>query len=399
MNSISNDYIVVGAGIVGLATAYTLLQREPGLCVLVVDKEARVAAHQTGHNSGVIHAGVYYEPGSLKARLCRAGLVRTLEFCREHAVPVEQCGKLLVATTPLEDVRLRALHERAQRNGTVCRLVSAGELRELEPHIAGRTALLVSETGIVDYVAMAERLREAIERGGGAVRLGAEVREIREESASVAVATTAGTFHAQRLIVCGGLQADRLARAAGLALDFTLVPFRGDYYRLPSARAGLIRHLIYPVPDPQLPFLGVHLTRMIDGGITVGPSAMLAFKREGYGKADYDVRDVGEMLCFPGLWRLLARYHRAGLVELGCALSKRLYLRAVRKYCPELALADLTSHAAGIRAQAVAPDGRLVHDFLIRSTARVTHVCNAPSPAATAALPIAEEIVARASAS
>lgn len=388
------DYAVVGAGIVGLAVAHTLQTREPHARVLVIEKESGVAAHQTGHNSGVIHTGIYYEPGSLKARLCRAGLASTVAYCREHGVAYEQCGKLIVAVDATELQRLRNLHERAERNGVPVQWLEAAALREREPAITGIGALLVTETGIVDYPGMCRSLAARIgERGE--LRCGVEVHAIREETSTVYLDTSRGGVAAKRLVVCGGLQADRLLRASGQPVDFAIVPFRGDYYALPPARHSIVKHLIYPVPDPALPFLGIHLTRMIDGGVTVGPSAMLALAREGYGKAAVSARDAFEALRFPGTWRVLARYPQAGLKELACALSARQYLRAVQRYCPSLTLADLTPWTSGIRAQAVSRDGRLIHDFLLRRTPRALHVCNAPSPAATAALPIAEEIVAR----
>lgn len=388
------DFAVVGAGIVGLAVARALQVREPGATVIVVDKENRVAAHQTGHNSGVIHAGVYYEPGSLKARLCRAGLTRTVDYCREHGIAFEQCGKLIVAVDEAEMSRLRALFERAERNGVPVQWLAQGDLREAEPAISGVGAIRVTETGIVDYPGMCRSLADGI-AARGELRLGVEVRAIREEAAVVYVETSGESIGARRVIVCAGLQADRMLRASGQPADFAVVPFRGDYYALPAARQQLIKHLIYPVPDPALPFLGIHLTRMIDGGITVGPSAMLALARENYSKTAIDPRDAFDAVRYPGLWRVLARYPRAGLTELGCALSRRLYLRAVQRYCPSLTLGDLQPYQSGIRAQAVSPDGKLIHDFLLRRTPRTLHVCNAPSPAATAALPIADEIVER----
>ena len=388
------DYTVIGAGIVGLAVARTLQQREPRARVLVVDKEMTVAAHQTGHNSGVIHAGIYYEPGSLKARLCRAGLVQTIAYCRDHGVAFEQCGKLIVAVDELELQRMRALYERAERNGVPVTLLDAAALREREPAITGLGAIHAIETGIVDYPGMCRSLAADIAERGE-LRFGVEVRGIHEETGLVHLETSAANVATKRLVVCGGLQADRLLRASGQPVDFAIVPFRGDYYALPEFRRGLVRHLIYPVPDPTLPFLGIHLTRMIDGGITVGPSAMLALARERYTRTAVDARDLFDAVRYPGTWRALARYPRAGLKELGYALSPARYLEAVRRYCPALTLADLLPYQSGIRAQAVSRDGRLLHDFLLRRTPRTLHVCNAPSPAATAALPIAEKVVAR----
>lgn len=388
------DYAVVGAGIVGLAVARALQAREAGASVLVLDKERAVAMHQTGHNSGVIHAGVYYEPGSLKARLCRAGLERTVEYCRAHGIAYEQCGKLIVAVDDQQVARLRALYERARTNGVPVELLDGPELRAREPAIAGLGALYVRETGFVDYPGMCRQMATDI-AAGGELRLGVGVRAVHEKTDFALVETDAGEFRAGRVVVCAGLQADRLLRASGHAPDFAIVPFRGDYYALPASRNTLIRHHIYPVPDPSLPFLGIHLTRMVSGGVTLGPSAMLALAREDYRKTGLDIRDALEAARYPGLWRVLARYPRAGLSELGCALSRRLYLRAARRYCPSLTLDDLLPWQSGIRAQALSRDGRLIHDFLLHQTARTLHVCNAPSPAATAALPIADEIVSR----
>jgi len=388
------EYCIIGGGIVGLATALELVSRDAAARIVLVEKEESFGLHQTGHNSGVIHAGVYYEPGSLKARLCRAGLVRTVEYCREHGIAHEQCGKLIVAVDDLQMTRLRALYERALTNGVPVELLDGPGLRAREPAIAGLGALFVRETGFVDYPAMCRQMAADI-AASGELRLGVAVRAVREDGDCAVVETEAGEIRAGRVVVCAGLQADRVLRASGHEPDFAIVPFRGDYYALPASRNSLIRHHIYPVPDPTLPFLGIHLTRMVDGGITVGPSAMLALAREDYRKTGLNLRDALEAARYPGLWRVLARYPRAGLTELGCALSRQLYLRAVRRYCPSLTLDDLQPYQSGIRAQALSRDGKLIHDFLLHQTARTLHVCNAPSPAATAALPIADEIVGR----
>lgn len=387
------DYTVIGAGIVGLATALQLRERYPRAAIAVVEKESGPALHQSGHNSGVIHAGVYYEPGSAKALLCRAGLAATVAFCRANDIPFEQCGKLVVATDALELTRLRALHERANRNGVACELIDRPALAELEPHIRGVAALRVSETGIVDYAAIANVMASRLAQSGVEFHYTLPVTAIDETEFGIGLATASGTLTTARLVACAGLQSDRIAALAGIAGGFSIVPFRGDFYRLPQTRADIASHLIYPVPDPALPFLGVHLTRTIDGGMTVGPSAMLAFDRETYAKFAVSWRDVKSLAATPGLARLLLRYRGAGLVECLHAVSRRAYLRAVRKYCPDLTLADLEHHTCGIRAQALGPDGRLIHDFLLRRTPRSVHVCNAPSPAATAALPIAARVV------
>lgn len=387
------DYTVIGAGIVGLSTALRLRERYPRANIAVIEKEAGPAAHQSGHNSGVIHAGIYYEPGSAKAVLCRAGLAATVAFCRAHDVPFEQCGKLVVATNAREHERLLALHKRATSNGVACELLDRRALVTLEPRLNGIAALRVRETGIVDYAVVARTMANLLARAGVDFHYRASVSAIDETAHGIELASSAGTVATSRLIACAGLQSDRIASLAGIGGGFAIVPFRGDFYRLPASRAELVRHLIYPVPDPALPFLGVHLTRTIDGGMTVGPSAMLAFDRETYAKFAISWRDAKALAATPGLARLLLRYRGAGLVEFLHAVSRRAYLRAVRKYCPDLMLADLRRHSCGIRAQAVAPDGSLIHDFLLRRTARSVHVCNAPSPAATAALPIADRIV------
>lgn len=389
------DAIVVGAGIVGLATARRLQALRPHWRLAVLDKESAVGTHQSGHNSGVIHAGVYYPPGSLKAAFCRRGVAATLRFCAEHGIAHRQCGKLIVATEPSELGRLRALAERAAANGLRGQMLDAAMIAEREPAVRGVGALYVPETGIADYPAMCAKLAELFVAAGGTLICGAAVDGIDERADGVTVESTLGTWRGGHLVVCAGLQADRLARLAGLAVDFAIAPFRGDYYRLPAARGQLVSTLIYPVPDPRLPFLGVHLTVTTAGTITVGPTAMLALAREAYRKWGFDRRDCAALASYPGTWRLLARFPRAGTLELLHAASRRLYLRAARRYCPQLELADLARHECGIRAQAVNRRGELLNDFLIEQTPRSVHVCNAPSPAATAAFPIAETIAER----
>ncbi len=385
-----SDYCVVGAGIVGLATAVTLLERRPGADVVVVEKERGVGLHQSGHNSGVLHAGIYYAPGSLKARLCKAGARWTREFCDAHAVPYRDTGKLIVATDEVELARMRDLHERALGGGLHVELLDGGALREREPHVVGVGAIFLRSTGIVDYQQVCRALVERLEARGGRVVLEAQVTGVRESPGQVALDVRGREpVLARHVVVCAGLQADRLARLAGLDVDFAVVPFRGEYYRLPASRAGIVSTLVYPVPDPALPFLGVHLTLTMDGRVTVGPNAVLGLAREGYRKGSVDRRDVAALLRYPGFWRLARAQLRTGLAEQWNSLYKPGYLRLVRKYCPELTLADLQPEPAGIRAQAVLRDGTLVHDFLLRRTERTLHVCNAPSPAATSALPIA----------
>jgi (S)-2-hydroxyglutarate dehydrogenase len=391
----ASDFCVIGGGIVGLATAMTILQQRPGASLVLLEKEDQLAMHQTGHNSGVIHSGIYYPPGSFKAQLCRRGADRTRRFADEHSIPYEDCGKLLVATDAPEVARLDALYERARDNNVDVERIDATELRRREPNLAGRAALYVANTGIIDFALIARTMAGRIESLGGQVRQSTEVTRIRESAGGVEVITSHGPVMADRLVVCGGLQADRLARLAGLAIDFQIVPFRGEYYRLPSSRAGLVRHLIYPVPDPELPFLGVHLTRTADGGVTVGPNAVLGLSREGYRKFSFAARDVREYATFPGTWRMARANMRTGARELRNSLFRRGYLRECRRYVPDLTLADLLPQPAGIRAQAVRRDGTLVHDFLFAESDRMLHVCNAPSPAATSAIPIAELIAAK----
>ncbi len=388
------DVVVVGGGIVGAATAYHLLRERPGSSLLLVDKEDALASHQTGHNSGVIHSGIYYEPGSLKAELCRQGAAETKELAREHGIEVLELGKLLVATTPAELVRLQRLGERAGHNGVRTEPVSAAELREREPAVRGLGALLVPETAVTDYVAITRALVRRVAAAGGECRTGVEVSGVREVPRMVTLETTHGEVRADRVVFCGGLQADRLARLAGLETDVRIVPFRGEYYDVVPEKAELVRHLIYPVPDPALPFLGVHLTPTVDRGLTVGPNAVLGLAREGYAKGSVDWRDVKDLAAFPGMWRVARTNVRTGARELRNSWWKRGYLRECRKYCPSLQLDDLVTREAGIRAQAVLRNGKLVHDFLIERTGRTLHVLNAPSPAATSASPIGRRIAA-----
>ncbi len=389
------DFCVIGGGIVGLATAMELLKREPAASLLLLEKEAALARHQTGHNSGVIHAGIYYQPGSLKAELCKRGAQATKDFCTEHGIKFETCGKMLVASTPLEMQRMEALQARAQQNGLNVERLDAAELRRREPNIAGLGALFLAATGIVDYREVCTAMASEITRAGGEIRLSTQVTAIAESGDFVTVSAVDGIWRAKKLVVCGGLQSDRLARLAGVAINHQIVPFRGEYYRLPASKNGVVNHLIYPIPDPALPFLGVHLTRMIDGSVTVGPNAVLGFGRETYPKFAANWRDVAQYASFPGFWKTIWRNLGSGAAEMKNSLFKRGYLAQCRKYCPGLTLEDLLPHEAGIRAQAVLRDGTLVHDFLFADTPRMVHVCNAPSPAATSAMPIGAMIADR----
>ena len=389
-------YVVIGGGIVGLATAYRLTEKRPGAEVTVVEKEQRLGAHQTGHNSGVIHAGVYYRPGSLKARLCAAGSRSMARFCEEHGIPYRICGKLIVATEESELPRLHALHERALANGLPVTLLTPKQAREYEPHVSAVAAMHVASTGIVDFGEVCRVLAGLLEKAGATVQLGTRVTGIRtRRNGSLVVATTAGDLPADGLVNCAGLHADRVARMAGIRPSARIVPFRGEYYELLPHRRDLVRGLIYPVPDPHFPFLGVHLTRMIDGSVHAGPNAVLALAREGYGWGRIRPRDVAEAAMYPGLWRLASRHLRYGLSEVRRSLSPRVFAASLARLVPEITAADLVRAGAGVRAQAIAPSGELVDDFLIETRNRQVHVLNAPSPAATSSLEIATHIVAQ----
>ena len=387
------DFIVIGAGIIGMSTAWQLQKSFPGSSVLVLEKESGPALHQTGRNSGVIHAGVYYAPGSLKAEFCREGNVATKAFCAEHGIKYDVCGKLLVATNELELERMAGLVGRCAENRIPVEVLSAAQLKAAEPNISGIGALLVPSTGIVNYRDITCRLVELVVEGGGEVSFNSNVVAIAEQSDRISVWTGKGRRDGRNLIACAGLMADRVVTMAGISPEFKIIPFRGDYYQLSAQHNRIVNHLIYPIPDPELPFLGVHLTRMIDGSVTVGPNAVLAFKREGYHKLDFSLADTFEMLTYPGLIRVLCDNFRVSLQELKNSLYKEGYLQLVKKYCPSLTVDDLHDYPAGIRAQAVTRAGELVHDFLFVSSGRALIVCNAPSPAATSAIPIGRHIV------
>lgn len=389
------DFIVIGAGIVGMSTAMQLKRAFPDRRMLLVEKESEPARHQTGHNSGVIHAGVYYKPGSSKARFCREGNRATREFCDDHGIAYEICGKLLVATNDLEMHRMEALWDRIGANGLSREWLSGEGLQEMEPNINGLGGILVADSGIVDFAAVARAMGIEFARLGGEIRYDCAVTGLEETRNEVVVHTKQGHFTTRFMVSCSGLMADRLIRMLGRDPGFTICPFRGEYFVLPKERNGIVSHLIYPIPDPEMPFLGVHLTRMIDGSVTVGPNAVLALKREGYRKRDVSLRDMTEMFAHPGVLRVLKKNLRPGLVEMKNSLFRRGYLEAVRKYCPSITLADLHPYPAGVRAQAVLRDGTLVDDFLFVSTPRTVNVGNAPSPAATAAIPIGAHIVER----
>jgi L-2-hydroxyglutarate oxidase len=380
------DHAVLGGGIVGLATALALTRRSPGARVLVLEKEADFAIHQTGRNSGVLHTGIYYRPGSRKARLAAAGRRAMVAFCREHGIAHEVCGKVIVAVGRAEVPALRRLFERGLANGVDARLVSAEEAREREPHVRARAAILVPEAGIVDFRAVALRMAALLGEAGAELRTATRVVGLR----AGVVETDRGDFEARTVVNCAGLHCDRVARLAGLRPRARIVPFRGEYWGL--ARPDLVKHLVYPVPDPAFPFLGVHVTRSIHGGLHCGPNAVLALKREGYRRGDVDWRDLRDIVTFGGFWRLVARHGAQGARELARSLSRRAFARSVQRLVPEVREEDLRPAESGVRAQAVADDGRLVDDFLLVRGPQSLHVLNAPSPAATASLAIGEEI-------
>ena len=385
--------LIVGGGIVGLATAFRLSQRLPGAEITVVEKESSVGRHQTGHNSGVLHSGLYYKPGSLKARLAVRGIRQMVEFCREHAIPHEICGKLVVAADEAELPRLRDLHERGLANGLEgLRMLGPEEMREIEPHAGGVAALRVPQEGIVDYQKVCEALVKCIH---GRVATNAKVRSLRQTSGCWSAETQAGDFEAKFLINCAGLHCDRVSELAGLRREVRIVPFRGEYYKIKSDRQSLVRHLIYPVPDPKFPFLGVHFTRLIHGGVEAGPNAVLAFAREGYRKRDINPRDLFDAVSYSGLWNFLARHRRMCWEEIERSFSKRLFAQSLQRLVPEIHASDLDTGGTGVRAQAITPQGELVQDFHFVEQANAVHVLNAPSPGATASLAIGEEIVAR----
>ena len=383
--------LVLGAGLVGLATAWQLAQR-PGLRLTVLDKEDGPARHQSGRNSGVLHSGIYYRPGSLKARLCRSGKAAMEQFCREQGIPYRICGKVIVATDARELPRLATLHERALANGVRCEQVDPARLRALEPHAAGIAALHVPETGVADFRAVAQRLVELLRARGHEVRLGVRALALRDQGPGVVAATSAGTIAADLAVACVGLDSDRLLTRSGGSPDARIVPFRGEYFALTAERASLCRALIYPVPDPAFPFLGVHFTRGVDDTVECGPNAVLAFCREGYRRRDVSLRDLWDTCTWPGALRLLRRHGRMALGEIHRSLWQPAFTRALQRLVPAVRSADLRRAPAGVRAQAVARDGALVEDFAIQRQGRVLHVLNAPSPAATACFAIGAHI-------
>ena len=394
----TTDILIIGGGIIGMATALELQTRDPSARVTVLEKEPVPAVHQSGRNSGVIHAGVYYVPGSMKARFCREGAKATEAFCTEHGIRFERLGKLIVAVSEAEVVAMENLGKRARQNGIVIEDVDQSSLRAMEPRINGVAALFSPATGITDFKRVTEVMSSLFVSRGGAARYGERAVSGQETAAHMSVTTDKGVIEANRVVTCAGLHSDRLIRAFGQEPGYRVVPFRGEYFRLMNQPDDLVRHLIYPVPDPERPFLGVHLTRKIAGGFTVGPNAVLAFKREGYKLKQVSVGDTAETLTYPGFWRMLMQNAGSVVSELEASASKRTYLKRVQKYCSRIKLSDLTSYPAGVRAQAIAPDGKIIDDFLFIQSERCLHVGNAPSPAATSAIPIAHRIAEQLSA-
>jgi len=390
------NFIVVGGGIVGLATALRILEARPRANLLLLEKEEALGRHQTGHNSGVLHAGLYYKPGSLKAKLAVAGLRQMVEFCQRHKVAHEQCGKIVVATEPEELPRLEKLLERGTANGLKgLRKLGPDQIREIEPHAAGLAAIRVPEEGIVDYGAVVEAMAMEIRRLGGEIRTEEPVESLKGASGIWRIQTPKAAYETKQVVACAGLHSDRVVAKSGMRPSARIMPFRGEYYTIRKERQSLVRNLIYPVPDPQFPFLGVHFTRMIRGGVEAGPNAVLAMAREGYSWGDINFRDLAESISFPGLWRFMLKYPSICSYEIWRSISRKEFSRSLQKLVPEIQENDLKAGSAGVRAQAMSTDGALVEDFSFVEAPGILHVVNAPSPAATASLAIGQEICRR----
>ncbi|HNP16870.1 MAG TPA: L-2-hydroxyglutarate oxidase [Fulvivirga sp.] len=387
------DIIVIGAGIVGLATALKALEKSPGLKVLVLEKESGIAKHQTGNNSGVIHSGLYYKPGSLKATNCINGYHMMTTFCQTHEIPFELCGKIVVATSKDEIPLLNNLKERGKQNGLKnMKPLKAEELKEYEPHVAGVEGLFVPQTGIVDYTLVAKKYAELITSKGGEIKLGEKITDIRTESKQSTVVTSNTTYTTTLVVNCAGLYSDKVAKFTQQKLDVKIIPFRGEYYKLTKEKEGLVKNLIYPVPDPNFPFLGVHFTRMAKGGVEAGPNAVLAFRREGYKMSDINIPELAESLAWPGFQKVAMKYWKTGFGEMYRSFSKAAFTKALQKLMPEIQASDLAPGGAGVRAQACDRNGGLIDDFLILENEHAINVCNAPSPAATSSLAIGDTI-------
>ena len=386
------DVAILGGGIIGLATAWQISERNPSAKIVLFEKEQSLAQHQTGRNSGVIHSGIYYKPGSLRARNCREGKVALEAFCTQHEIAWKQTGKVIVATEEKQLPALENIYKRGQQNGVNCELITEERLHELEPYCAGIRAIHVPEAGIVDYPGVCEKLAEILRERGAEIRLGAAVTAIRQTTDTVTISAGDSTVEAGQAVNCTGLYCDRIAKLGGQKMKEQIIPFRGEYYVLKPEAEHLCRSLIYPVPDPEFPFLGVHFTRMIEGGVECGPNAVLALAREGYSWSKVSPRDLWESLTYPGFLRLAARYWKTGLGEIRRSLSKAAFVKALQKLVPDIRAEHLVAAPSGVRAQALAPEGRLVDDFLILRNKRILNVCNAPSPAATASLNIGNHI-------
>jgi (S)-2-hydroxyglutarate dehydrogenase len=387
------DSIVVGGGIVGLATALNLVRTKPGHKVLVLEKENELALHQTGNNSGVIHSGLYYKPGSLKAKNCIRGYELLIRFCDENSIPYDLCGKIVVASDEQEIPLLKNLYDRGAQNGLKnFKMLRAEELKEYEPHVTGVAGFFVPQTGIVDYKKVAEKYGELIRKNGGEIKLGQKVVDIAVDSSSVRVTTDSHSFNSKIIVNCAGLYSDKIARLTSTDVNVKIIPFRGEYYKLKKEKESLVRNLIYPVPDPNFPFLGVHFTRMMKGGVEAGPNAVLAFSREGYRKSNINPAELAETLAWPGFQKVARKYWKTGLGEMYRSFSKAAFTKALQKLIPEIQEHDLVEGGAGVRAQACDRTGGLVDDFLILENKRVVNVCNAPSPAATSSLSIGETV-------
>ncbi|MBK5480392.1 L-2-hydroxyglutarate oxidase [Peribacillus sp. TH16] len=389
------DFAIVGGGIVGLSTGMALYKRYPNARVVVIEKESVVANHQTGHNSGVIHSGIYYKPGSFKARFARQGSKSMTEFCQTHGIEHDICGKVIVATKQDELPILNDLYTRGLQNELAIKKISVDELKEIEPHVNGLGAIRVPQAGIVNYRQVSEKIADIVKEYGGEIKLNTKVEKINEESDSVTIETNNGTLKARLVINCAGLHSDRIAAAAGYKTDMKIVPFRGEYFKLIPEKRHLVNHLIYPVPNPKFPFLGVHFTRMISGEVDAGPNAVLSFKREGYKKTDFNAKDLTEVLSYKGFWKLASKFMKEGMDEYVRSFSKKQFTKSLQELIPEIQEDDLIPAPAGVRAQALQDDGNMVDDFHIIMGKRTVHVCNAPSPAATASIEIGKEVVNR----
>ncbi|MCM3767765.1 L-2-hydroxyglutarate oxidase [Neobacillus niacini] len=389
------DFAIIGGGIVGLSTGMAIYQRFPNAKVVVIEKEAAVAQHQTGHNSGVIHSGIYYKPGSYKARFARHGSQSMREFCQVHGIEYDICGKVIVATKEEEIPLLENLYRRGLDNGLSVQRIGKEELKEIEPHVNGFGAVRVPMAGIVNYRQVSEKFAEIIKVNGGEIQLNTKVEKIHEKADHVTIETNRGTIKANMIINCAGLHSDRIAAVTGYQTDMKIIPFRGEYYKLKPEKQYLVKNLIYPVPNPNFPFLGVHFTRMIDGEVDAGPNAVLSFKREGYKKTDFNVKDLSEVLSYSGFWKLAGKYLKEGMEEYVRSFSKKQFTKSLQELIPEIKKDDLIPAPAGVRAQALKYDGNMVDDFYIIEGKRSIHVCNAPSPAATASIEIGKEVVRR----